>query len=111
MAIIKVKSFEKFVLDKAAMDISDVNYSFVGLAGESGECMEWHKKVNLRGNLKLSNDDLLNELGDVLHYVSRIAQAYGWTLKDCMAANVQKLSERYANTDVKASLQTRLPER
>lgn len=90
----KVKDFEKFVEDKAAMGIMDVNYSFVGLAGEAGECMEWHKKVNLRGTSKLSEDDLKNELGDVLHYCSRIANYYGWTLKDCMEANVEKLTER-----------------
>lgn len=92
---ITTKEFEQFVASNAKMGLNEVAYSFVGLAGETGECMEWLKKKVLRNTpCKLTHEDLKLELGDVLHYVSRIGQAYHWTLDDIMAANVKKLKGR-----------------
>jgi NTP pyrophosphatase (non-canonical NTP hydrolase) len=91
----KVKAFEEFVASNAKQKIDQSVYSFVGLAGETGEVMEWFKKSVLRGDTRFTTEMLLLELGDVLHYVSRIGQAYGWTLKDIMEANVDKLEARF----------------
>jgi len=94
----KVKEFEAFVTNNARMPLTEKNYvySFVGLAGETGEVMEWLKKNKLRStNPQFTEDDLKNELGDVLHYVARICYHHGWTLKGVMKANVDKLSKRY----------------
>lgn len=90
----KVKEFEEFVVTKCKFPIEDVEYSFIGLAGEVGECMEWYKKKVLRGDPKFTDDHLKLELGDVLHYLVRIADYNGWTLKDIMEANMNKLKER-----------------
>lgn len=88
-------NFEEFVESKAAIGLDDETYSVIGLCGEAGEVAEWYKKVVLRKKgKKLTEEDLKNELGDVLHYVARIALKHNWTLKDCMDANVRKLSER-----------------
>ena len=64
----------------------------MGLAGETGEVLE-HLKKHYRDG-KHPGGELLLELGDVLHYLTAIAQAYGWTLDDVSAANMTKLAER-----------------
>lgn len=64
----------------------------MGLAGETGEVME-HLKKHYRDG-KHPGDALLLELGDVLHYLTYIAGAYGWTLDDVAKANMRKLAAR-----------------
>lgn len=64
----------------------------VGLAGETGEVLELLKKHVRDG--KLDRDALLLELGDVLHYLTRIAAEYGLSLPQVMDANVIKLEQR-----------------
>jgi NTP pyrophosphatase (non-canonical NTP hydrolase) len=94
----KLREFEDFVVGNARMPMTQENYlySFVGLAGECGEVMEWLKKSKLRtSKTKLTEHDLKNELGDVLHYMVRIAAFHGWTIGDIAQANVDKLKERY----------------
>lgn len=91
---IKVKDYETFVVENAKQPITDETYNFIGLAGETGECMEWLKKSVYRKDPKFTNEMLLLELGDVLHYVTRIALNKGWTIKDLLTANVQKLQRR-----------------
>lgn len=92
--------FEDFISDQAAVRLDDVNYSFVGLAGETGEALEWHKKINLRQTNHQpdkplpSEADLLSELGDILHYLTRIGLHYGFSLEDIMVANVDKIQKR-----------------
>lgn len=63
-----------------------------GLAGETGEVMELLKK-HVR-DAPLDRDALLLELGDVLHYLTRIAAEFGFTLEEVMQANVSKLVAR-----------------
>lgn len=94
MVKIKVKDYEAFVAGNAMMPIEDIGYSVIGLAGETGEVAEWVKKRVYRGNEKFTEDMLMSELGDVVHYVTRIALHYGMSLKDIMAANVEKLQKR-----------------
>lgn len=92
----KVSDFEMFVQNNTKIHIDDLNYSVVGLCGEAGEVAEWFKKAKLRGNEKFTADMLKSELGDVLHYVTRIAIHHGWNLKDCMTDNIAKLTARDA---------------
>lgn len=96
----KVKNYEKFVANQAFMPLSNFEYSFIGLAGETGEVMEWLKKAVYRGNTKFTDAMLKSELGDVLHYVTRIALAKEWSLKDLMEDNVAKLEARDAQKAV-----------
>lgn len=91
----KLNEFVTFVTTRNRIPLDNVAYSFIGLGGESGECLEWYKKAVMRGDKDLSQKDLKNELGDVLHYMVRICAHYGFTLKDCMEANVEKLEKRY----------------
>lgn len=94
----KVKDFEQFIYDRSikGIPIDNMSYNVIGLGGECGEVLEWYKKGVIRGESKEFDDEhLLNELGDVQHYLTRIALSKGWTIKDVMKANVKKLKKRY----------------
>jgi NTP pyrophosphatase (non-canonical NTP hydrolase) len=95
----KLKKYEEFVTNNAKqpLDLADGIYSFVGLAGESGECLEWAKKHIFRKDPRFTEDMLKDELGDVVHYVTRIGLYYGWGLKDIINRNVEKLEERHGS--------------
>lgn len=90
----KVKDYETFVAAGAFMPLNDDAYSVIGLCGESGEVAEWVKKALFRKNPKFTEEMLLLELGDVLHYVTRLSLNHGWTLKELMDANTGKLTAR-----------------
>ena len=65
-----------------------------GLMGETGEVIDAMKK-EIRDDV--SKRDLIGlELGDVLYYLVKIADFYGFTLDDLMEMNMKKLNERNA---------------
>jgi NTP pyrophosphatase (non-canonical NTP hydrolase) len=65
----------------------------VGLGGEAGEVQELLKKHVRDGREIVA--DLRLELGDVLHYLTRIASQFGMTLEDIMLANRSKIEHRH----------------
>jgi NTP pyrophosphatase (non-canonical NTP hydrolase) len=86
--------FEQHVADNVQGDL-DLNYAVIAINGEAGEVAEWYKKAVLRGNVVgLTDRDLQEELGDVLYYLTRIAQLKGWTLSEVMDVNKVKLDGR-----------------
>lgn len=93
-----VEAFEASIIDNASYGLaSQLPYCALALNGEAGEVAEWVKKVELRGRPgDLTDEDLLLELGDVLWYLTRMAQIKGWTLEDVMRANMAKLAARRA---------------
>lgn len=95
------EQFEAHVSATAKEDL-DFNYAVIGMCGEAGEVAEWHKKVNLRKVLKtkLTHEDLLSELGDVLYYLTRAATLQGYSLQQVMGYNVVKLNERHAKRGI-----------
>jgi NTP pyrophosphatase (non-canonical NTP hydrolase) len=68
-------------------------YFTLGLAGETGEVAELVKKT-LRDRTDMDIGKLTSELGDVLFYLSQIAQCYGVTLSDVAETNRIKLESR-----------------
>jgi len=66
-----------------------------GLAGETGEVCELLKKA-VRSDTPVDRRKLCLELGDVIHYATRIALAHGLTLPQIMSANRLKLLRRQA---------------
>lgn len=66
----------------------------LGLAGEAGEVADYLKKVIGHGR-EFDRDKLVDELGDVLWYVSQLAHIHGITMSEIMFANRKKLTGRY----------------
>ena len=68
----------------------------LGISGEAGEVSDYIKKVLYHGH-KYDRAKLMEELGDVLWYVSEGASAIGVSLSEIAARNVEKLQKRYPN--------------
>jgi NTP pyrophosphatase (non-canonical NTP hydrolase) len=101
---VTTSDYEKFVesVDMYTRDMGDAPYA-LGLAGESGEAADMVKKsLREKGFAKpITGDrerDFILELGDVLWYVTRLAQRHGHTLSQVMDLNVNKLVTRYERT-------------
>jgi NTP pyrophosphatase (non-canonical NTP hydrolase) len=70
-----------------------ITYPLLGLIGEVGEFANKFKKV-LRDGAEFTQEDMLAELGDVLWYVSNLAQDAGLSLNDVAEHNIKKLLDR-----------------
>lgn len=65
----------------------------MGLPGEVGEVLELIKKET-RGDGPLDKVQLQLEIGDVLHYLCRIASQYDLDMENVMYANCAKIEAR-----------------
>ena len=85
--------------------IDRINYVTIALAGEVGEYMNDYKK-----HLRVAMNDydtpagplrtaMLDELGDVLWYLSRVAYELGSSLELVAQANIAKLNARYSRKE------------
>jgi len=81
----------------------ELTYAILGIGGEAGEVIEVYKKAmrrfspeELRGDAwsKDYRDALLDELGDVLWYVARVANLLGASLEVVAQMNMKKLAYR-----------------
>lgn len=66
----------------------------LGLAGEAGEVADLIKKNVFHGR-PLDVPDLLAELGDVLWYLSWLADLHGSSLEEVASRNIDKLRRRH----------------
>lgn len=66
----------------------------LGLAGESGECVDHVKKALFQGH-DMCYKTLAKELGDVLWYAAELATGLDMTLEDVAQGNIDKLRKRY----------------
>jgi NTP pyrophosphatase (non-canonical NTP hydrolase) len=70
-----------------------INFS-MGLSGESGEVTDHIKKVAFQGH-ELDTENIAKELGDIMWYVARSADAIGYDLETIAKMNIDKLKKRY----------------
>lgn len=68
----------------------------LGIAGEAGEVADIVKKYVYHGHT-LDREELINELGDVLWYVSQLAAWMDIELEEVAHKNIEKLLARYPN--------------
>jgi NTP pyrophosphatase (non-canonical NTP hydrolase) len=66
----------------------------LGIAGEAGEVADYMKKVIGHGK-EFDRTKLVDELGDVLWYVSQLAHIHDIPLEEIMTMNTAKLRMRY----------------
>jgi len=74
----------------------------LGLVGEAGEVAEKVKKV-YRDKTRFTNEDILNELGDVLYYLTVTSHIFGGSLKKVAELNMEKLNGRKDRGTLKGS--------
>ena len=91
--------YQKFARSTAIYpDECKVVYPALGLCGEAGEVAEKVKK-NIRDGKSL--DGVALELGDVLWYISALADDLGVTLEEVAKANIEKLQSRMERNKIK----------
>jgi len=66
----------------------------VGVSGEAGELLDAIKKHAVYQK-QLDFDNVREEAGDILFYLTGLLNELGLTLNECIEANVEKLSKRY----------------
>ena len=91
--------YQKFARSTAIYpDECKVVYPALGLCGEAGEVAEKVKK-NIRDGKSLDGVGL--EVGDVLWYISALADDLGVTLEEVAKTNIEKLQSRMERNKIK----------
>lgn len=76
--------------------------NILGLVGEAGEVAEKIKK-QIRDSSKVTPDEIIKELGDVLFYTTALANYYNKHLGIVVEVNVKKLDDRQKRDAIKGS--------
>ena len=79
-----------------------LNENVLGLCEEAGEVAGKIKK-RIRDDTKVSPEDILLELGDVLFYTTALANYYGFNLTTTIISNMHKLDGREARGTLRGS--------
>jgi NTP pyrophosphatase (non-canonical NTP hydrolase) len=80
-------------VDSEQDNLRELAVMSLGLPGEVGEVIE-HIKKEIRGDGPANRDALLLEIGDVLHYLCRIASHYELEMDSVIEANINKIEAR-----------------
>ena len=86
--------------------LDNLYYPALGLAGEAGEVCEKIKKIMRDKDGKLNDEDrllLIKELGDVIWYVSALADELDVYLGTVASANLEKLRSRQERGKISGS--------
>ena len=91
-----IEDFKQFVADHTIemSRIEQERMALMGLGGEVGELTDMMKKVYFY-NKELDREHLVEEIGDVLHYVMSFLNATGVSVDEIIDSNVKKISTRY----------------
>ena len=82
--------------DVGTGSIRALSYVGLGLAGEAGEVADKIKKLLRDGDTETLREKILDEAGDVLWYLARLAEELGTDLEGLAGRNVSKLESRKA---------------
>lgn len=72
----------------------DTSLICMGLAGETGEVIDYLKKVHFQGH-ELNKEKLISEMGDMMWYFAMLCFFYSINFEDILNKNVEKLKLRY----------------
>lgn len=97
-------SYQKFTRSTRLKEFSKLYYA-VGMAGETGEVCEKIKKEHRDGTDV--SEGVKKELGDVLWYLSSLADSYNLPLSAIAKANIHKLNSRKKRDVIRGSGDTR----
>lgn len=85
---------------------SNFIYPTLGLVGEAGEVAEKIKKLIRDDHSEISkakSDELREEIGDVLWYISALATEFNLSLSEIATSNITKLRKRKAAGTLRGS--------
>ena len=91
------KDFEKHVdilFKKPDDKVGKLLHASVGAAGEAGELLDTIKKHWIY-DAELDRENILEECGDLLFYVTACLIHSGFSLEEAMLHNIAKLKKRY----------------
>lgn len=74
----------------------EILHAALGLCEEAGEVASLIKK-NIFYGQAIDTNKMLGELGDTLHYLTRLAHLLNYSMPTVMDANVSKLDKRFPN--------------
>ena len=80
--------------DKPTDQLNGLRNASMGMVGESAETLEHMKKVLDQGH-KINEDKLIEEAGDTLWYIAKLARYCNVTLEELAIRNINKLRKRY----------------
>lgn len=66
----------------------------LGLAGETGQVVDLVKNYTFRGE-NLDRQELIHEMGDVLWYLSQVAEWANIPFDEVAKSNIKELNKRY----------------
>ncbi len=89
----KVKSGEAIIAE-TTLEKAHLTHMALGIAGEAGELVDAIKK-HTTCNKPLDTENVLEEIGDCLFYLTGILTPLGYSLHDAMQHNMGKLNKRY----------------
>jgi len=69
-------------------------HASMGIAGEAGEVVDAVKKTWIYGK-ELDRENIVEECGDLLFYITALLTETGYTLEEAMVYNINKLAKRY----------------
>ena len=92
-----LNEYQELALRTSRNDLDSMDHLMngcLGLAGEAGECADLLKKSMYQDGRDIK-EKMIDELGDVLWYVSETATALGIWLDQVAEHNIEKLKKRY----------------
>lgn len=100
----KIGTFDEYQAEarKTRKTSADESYALLGLSGEVGELHSYLAKA-VRDGYELDYATVVKELGDILWFVSAIADDFDVSLTDVATVNVNKLHSRAARGTIEGS--------
>ena len=94
MDIIEYQEKAKRTVNKELKFTEQVSNLCMGLCGESGEVVDYIKKCLYHAH-KFDDEKIVEELGDVMWYLTNIATFFKIPMDIILNENIKKLEERY----------------
>lgn len=88
------KEMQRTAGELIKLDKDGLALGAMGISGEAGEVTDYIKKVLFHGH-ELCEDKLIEELGDVLWYITYLSKTIDSDLETIASRNIQKLKKRY----------------
>ena len=92
-----LNEYQKLTIDTADSNCDSIEYLALALCGEAGEVANKIKKILRDQDGAVFAPDciaLAHELGDVMWYLSVLAQKLGFTLSNIAEFNIEKINGR-----------------